>query len=172
MPYEWSRSSDGNATLRLWPYRSLQPKGFVTFIAVTACFFLLPLLAVLGSPILWALLPFIAGTLWLTWAMIQRNYRDGALQEELNIQKEQVTLVRTNPRGPEQRWGANPYWVQVSIHKAGGPVQNYVTLRGAGREVEIGAFLSPQERVALYGDLRGRLQELSRAASPRPHLDA
>jgi uncharacterized membrane protein len=32
-------------------------------------------------------------------------------------------------------------------------VPNYVTLSGNGREVEIGAFLSEDERKALYQDL-------------------
>jgi uncharacterized membrane protein len=33
-------------------------------------------------------------------------------------------------------------------------VPHYVTLRGKGREVEIGAFLSEEERIALFEDLR------------------
>jgi uncharacterized membrane protein len=35
----------------------------------------------------------------------------------------------------------------------GGPVENYVTMRGNGRTVEIGAFLSPDERLDLYREL-------------------
>jgi uncharacterized membrane protein len=34
-----------------------------------------------------------------------------------------------------------------------GPVENYLTLRGAGREVEIGRFLTPEERVSLHEEL-------------------
>jgi uncharacterized membrane protein len=45
------------------------------------------------------------------------------------------------------------------MHKHGGPVPNYVTLTGDGREVEIGAFLSEEERIALYGDLTQKLRE-------------
>jgi uncharacterized membrane protein len=39
------------------------------------------------------------------------------------------------------------------MHEAGGPVEHYLTLKGAGREVEIGAFLSEDERKALHGEL-------------------
>jgi uncharacterized membrane protein len=39
------------------------------------------------------------------------------------------------------------------MHPKGGPVEHYVTLKGAGREVEIGAFLSVDERKALFGEL-------------------
>jgi uncharacterized membrane protein len=40
-----------------------------------------------------------------------------------------------------------------------GPVPHYVTLQGAGREVEIGAFLSEDERCALYDELRREIRE-------------
>ncbi|MFP4044569.1 MAG: DUF2244 domain-containing protein, partial [Rhodosalinus sp.] len=67
-----------------------------------------------------------------------------------------------NPRGPLQEWECNPHWIRVELHARGGPVPNYVTLRGSGREVEIGAFLSEDERKALYGDLRARLNAACR----------
>lgn len=157
MPYEWTGSDAGSETLRVWPHQSLPPKGFVTFIGLTAALFLLPLLAVLGTPILWGILPFIGATLWLTWAMIQRSYKDGRLIEVLSLSKEEMRLVRTNPRGPKQCWEANPYWVDVEMRATGGPVENYIIIKGAGRQVEIGAFLSPEEREALYADLQSRL---------------
>lgn len=162
MPYQWTSSTTQPETLRLWPHRSLPPKGFATFIAVTAALFTLPLISVLGTPVLWGLLPFVGGALWLTWAMLQRSYVDGTLSEEMRLTADEVTLVRYNPRGPTQSWGANPYWVDVEIQETGGPVANYVTLSGAGRRVEIGAFLTPEEREALYLDLRDRLNRAAR----------
>ena len=46
------------------------------------------------------------------------------------------------------RWQANPHWVRVKIQPEGRP-QNYLTLKGGGREIELGAFLSPEERADL-----------------------
>lgn len=155
MPYETSHSSP--VTMSLWPYRSLPKRGFVTFIGITASLLLLPLITILGSPVVWALLPFFALTLWAVYAAIQKSYRDGELLEELTISPEQTSLVRCNPKGPQQTWQANTYWVTVKLHKTGGPVENYVTLKGAGREVEIGAFLTEEERLALYSDLQEHL---------------
>lgn len=159
MPYKWSET-DSPQTLTLWPHRSLPPKGFAWFIGLTAGFFMLPLSAVLGTAILWGLLPFMAVTLWLTWALIQRSYKDGALTETLTIHADRMALLRQNPRSPDQSWEANPYWVKLELHETGGPVENYVTLRGSDRVVEIGAFLSPDERVALHRDLQDRLRRL------------
>jgi uncharacterized membrane protein len=52
-----------------------------------------------------------------------------------------------------KEWECNRYWTKVLKYEAEGPVPHYVTLRGEGREVEIGAFLSEEERIALFDDL-------------------
>jgi len=54
-----------------------------------------------------------------------------------------------------QEWQANRYWVTVHLHPKGGPVENYITLRGGDREVELGAFLDAEERANLYNELKG-----------------
>ncbi|HKL64891.1 MAG TPA: DUF2244 domain-containing protein, partial [Roseovarius sp.] len=73
--------------------------------------------------------------------------------EVLTIAPDELRLVRTNPRGDVQEWSCSRYWARVQIHAEGGPVEHYLTLRGGGREVEIGAFLSEDERKALHGEL-------------------
>jgi uncharacterized membrane protein len=166
MPYEWVGSQEQTpeiasaashsagdpplAILHLWPHRSLPKKGFVLFIGVTFALVMLPLIAVLGTPVLWGLLPFVLGTLALTWWLLQKSYRDGEVLEELKLWSDHVSLVRQNRTGAPQTWDANPHWVAVQVHRTGGPVENYLTLKGAGREVELGAFLSQEERKALY----------------------
>ena len=42
-------------------------------------------------------------------------------------------------------------------------VEKYLTLRGNGREIELGAFLTPGERAALYREIRDALARLRRA---------
>lgn len=177
MPYRWTSQPDtGTGTqtgpkpgtvwhLTLWPYRSLSPEGFVTFFGITFLALMVPMIAVLGSPILWGLLPFAMGALALTWAMVRRNQTDRSLREDLVLTRDSVTLTRHNPRSPDQNWQANPYWLRVEMHATGGPVENYLTLTGGGRTVEIGAFLSPGERAALHEELTRRLARLG----PAPH---
>ncbi|MCX7644125.1 MAG: DUF2244 domain-containing protein [Rhodobacteraceae bacterium] len=150
------RFADGDppaARLTLWPHRSLSPEGFVWFVGLTAGALALPLLSVLGSPVLWGLLPFVVLTLWGLWWAIRRNAQDGALTEELTLWRDRIQLVRREPRGRVRDWAADPYWVRVEMHESGGPVEKYLTLRGGGREVEIGAFLSPEERAVLRAEL-------------------
>jgi uncharacterized membrane protein len=51
--------------------------------------------------------------------------------------------------------------VRVILHARGGPVPQYLTLQGGDREVELGAFLTPPERVGLK-------DTLERAIRPGP----
>lgn len=62
-------------------------------------------------------------------------------------------LRSLNPRGPVQEWRADPAWVALRLIPRGGPVEQYLTLTGGGREVELGAFLTPEERIALHDEL-------------------
>lgn len=160
MPYEWTnrpnRPDTPLAELHLWPYRSLPKRGFVIFIGITAALVAVPLLSVIGSPVLWGILPFFIVTIGAVWIALNRSYADGTILEELRLWPDRVTLTRHGPRAARQDWEANPHWVRVVLHKTGGPVENYVTLKGAGREVEIGAFLTEDERKALYDELADR----------------
>jgi uncharacterized membrane protein len=170
MPYQWTPFQDQADAPRwhlcLWPHRSLPPQGFAIFIGITFLMLLFPLFSVLGSPILWGLLPFLMGAVALIWYFLNRSYRDTDLREDLSLWTDRIELVRQNPRGPRQSWQANPYWVSVAFHEKGGPVENYVTLKGEGREVEIGAFLSADERLELYRELSDKLKTLE-VVAPR-----
>ncbi|MHC9234597.1 DUF2244 domain-containing protein [Pseudooceanicola sp. 502str34] len=158
MPYEWSETPEGRR-LRLWPYRSLPPRGFAFVIGLFFLLLLIPLFGVLGSLVLWGLLPFGLGALWALWFGLRRSYRSAEIEELLEITPERITLHRENPDGSQQDWDAQSYWARAEMHRQGGPVPWYVTLSGNGRTVEIGAFLSEDERRALYGELASAFAE-------------
>ena len=73
--------------------------------------------------------------------------------EELRLEGDELTLTHRPARGQTQTWDCNIYWARAEMHVQGGPVPHYVTLSGNGRTVEIGRFLSEDERKALYGEL-------------------
>lgn len=160
MPYEWLPPKDGTNRLHLWPHRSLTQAGFVWFVGLTAALIAVPLFGVIGSPVLWALLPFLLGTIWAIWFALRKNGRDRDIVEDLLLSPHKVTLVRHGPRGVRQDWEANPYWLRLTLHPTGGPVPSYLTMKAKGREVELGAFLSEDERIALKDDLQRRINEL------------
>lgn len=161
MPYEWTPSATPNQSqwrLELWPYRSLLRKDFVIFFGGTIALITLPLIALVGSNALWVILGFFGLMLWALWGAVSISYRRGETLETLIATNEVVALTRINPKGDTQTWEANRYWATVHLHQTGGPVENYVTLRGNHREVEIGAFLSVPERLALYDDIKRALR--------------
>lgn len=151
------------ATLRLWPHRSLPPKGFVATILGLFALSLLPTVALLGSKMLWVVLGFTLVALAGLWVALRRSY-DAGLGEEVTFCATRVCLTRTDPRQSARHWQANPYWISLDIRPTGGPVEQYLTLKGEGRTVELGAFLSPEERLKLRDDLAFVLGQINDAA--------
>ncbi|MBC7739288.1 MAG: DUF2244 domain-containing protein, partial [Candidatus Saccharibacteria bacterium] len=146
--------------LRLWPHRSLSRRGFAMFIGITAAMLALPLATQIGTPGLWILLAFVAATLGGVWFALQHSYRTGSVTEDLVLTRDLISLHRTNPATPAQDWQANPHWVRTTLHPTGGPVLNYLTLSGNQRDVELGAFLQPDERQQIHDRLQYLLSTL------------
>ncbi len=151
------------ASVILRPSRSLPRRGFAWLLLITWALLLLPLIPLLGTAALWVMLPFLLAVLLALWLSFERSYRDGELCEELILWPEMIHVHRHNPRAAAQSWQASPYWTRLKLTPEGGPVENYLTLRGNGREIELGAFLSPEERADLYDRLG---DELARARAP------
>lgn len=155
MPYEWTDGlEERRQELRLWPHNSLPPRGLVAFVLATFVMILIPVIAMLGSPVMWGLLPFVVLAVWGLFHALQRNQRTRQTLEVLTLDQDNAQLVRTEHSGERSEWECNRFWTTITKYEDEGPVPHYVTLKGKGREVEIGAFLSEDERVALYDELR------------------
>ncbi|MCQ0971163.1 DUF2244 domain-containing protein [Paracoccus sp. TK19116] len=157
MPYSWS-IENGAQVLRARPHRSLPRKGFVWFIGITAVLFLLPLMAVVGTVVLWGLLPFIVIAVAGVWIGLERTYRTGRTTEILHLTRDSLDLRRSDAGRDDRIWHANPYWVRAILRR--GPVESYLTLTDGQRELELGSFLTPDERRSLHDDLLRRLADL------------
>lgn len=153
MPYQWTDTPEGPEVLTLSAFRSLPKRGFAAVILFMAFMLTLPLVSVLGTSVLWWMLPFLALAVWALWAALQRSYKDGEVSETLTRAGDVLTLTHSPARGEPKTWDCNVYWVKAEIHKTGGPVEYYVTLSGNGRRAEIGRFLSEDERKALHVEL-------------------
>ena len=158
MPYHWTESPQGPEVLSLSAHNALQPKGFVLMIGLTVAFITLPLLTVLGTAIVWVMLPFFGIAVGALWFAIRSNQAHRQITEVLSRNEDELSLVHTPAKGPAQSWSCNVYWVKAHMLVKGGPVDHYVTLSGSGREVEIGSFLSEDERKSLFKELSTYLQ--------------
>ena len=177
MPLEWHHAPNGApagagapaaagelapaARLLLWPHRSLSRRGFVWFIGTTAVLLALPILAVLGTHVLWGLLPFMLMAIGGVWFAFRQTYRSGETREELTLDRNRLQVRRSDPGRPVREWQTNSYWVRAILRK--GPVEDYLTLTDGQREIELGAFLTPEERRALRDELTralGRIHEI------------
>jgi uncharacterized membrane protein len=166
MPYAWTDPDEDHRSLTLWPHRSLPRRGMAAFVLGTFTLITIPLYPLLGTAVLWGLLPFLLAAVGAVWWGLERSYRDGNIVEELTLDSTHIHLTRTNPKGDRQEWDCNSYWARAELHPQGGPVPFYVTLSGNGRTVEIGAFLSEDERKALFNDLCEALRS-AKPASPQ-----
>jgi uncharacterized membrane protein len=157
----FSRAEPPLWEITLWPHRSLPRRGFRWFMGLLVLGLSIPLITVWDTPIVWVLLPFEVLAVALVWGALWFSYRQGRVHEALRLWPDLITVERTEPDGHIRRWAANPYWVRVALSDTA-QVSRYLTLSGAGRTIELGAFLTPEEREALADALRMRLAGLGR----------
>ena len=96
----------------------------------------LSILALLDNGVMWIIAAALRTALIAIWVALKASWQRGTMREELEIWIDKVHLRRIGPDGSCQVWQANPYWVDVEMQQTGGPVPNYLTLRGRGRTVD------------------------------------
>lgn len=161
---DWAERSDLPVyRVVLWPHRSLSPRARRWVMVLVALGLTAPVVPYIATPIFWGLLPFEGAAFFALWLSFRRNDADARLSEMLSIWPDEIRVERHEPSGRVLRWRADPYWVRVLIHVGGRP-ENYLTLKGGGREIELGAFLSPEERTRLAGDVEQAIQKALRSA--------
>lgn len=155
MPYHWSdQTSETGPQLRLWPHRSLPRRGFAAMILLAFTLGTIPLYGLIGTVFLWGILPFVLAMVGALWWGLERSYRDADILEVLSLREDDILELTHRPvRGATLSWECNIYWTRVEMHVQGGPIPYYLTLAGNGRTVEIGSFLSEDERRTLHAEL-------------------
>ena len=159
MPHQWS-STPQRRTLTLWPWRSLPKRGFAVVFLAAFLLITIPLYGLLGTVFFWALLPFLMLALAGLWWAFQHTYHTAEMLETLTITPQDTRLTHQPPRGEILEWRCNTYWVRAEIHPTGGPVPHYITLTGNGAAVELGRFLSEEERIKLFKELEVTLGKM------------
>ncbi|MEL6317230.1 MAG: DUF2244 domain-containing protein [Pseudomonadota bacterium] len=140
----------------LWPHRSMSRRGFGLILLATTAAFAIPMGALIGSAALWIVGAFVLVDIALLAGLIQLTYRSGRVRERIAIWPERLEVERTEPNGGVKSWAAHPHWVRVSVVDTE-RIEAYLMLSSAGRDIELGAFLTPPERRALAVSIKDAL---------------
>ena len=143
--------------VRLAPNRSLDSNGTKVVFCVIAFGFLLPIIPFIGSPIGVTLTIFSGLTFYLFLTLLQKNFQQGNTFEEILISKNKIIVVHQEKNKQQMTWECNPYWTKVHLDTNNRQLKNYLTLVGKGRHIELGAFLSPDERLELRDKIQNAL---------------
>lgn len=157
-----TRSDAPLLALTLWPHRSLPRKSYPGLLMLVAAGFALPVGAVIQFKGGWVIAAFAAGATGLLHYFMRATYRTGRVRETLELWPDLLRVARDDPGGRRRVWEANPHWVRVSLHDTPS-VRSYLVLSASGEEVELGAFLTAEERRALAAQIRQGLVDASGA---------
>ncbi|MDX1540379.1 MAG: DUF2244 domain-containing protein [Geminicoccaceae bacterium] len=139
----------------LYPSRSLPPMGFVLLMTAVV---LVSVLVGSGFVLVgaWPVTGFIGLDVVLLYLAFRWNYRQAQRAEFIRLDKEGLVVRKIEPGGRSREWRFEPYWVRVALDRAThGPGRLYLTSHG--QWLQIGAFLSAEERVDVADALRAAL---------------
>ncbi|WP_342640748.1 DUF2244 domain-containing protein [Rhodoligotrophos ferricapiens] len=142
----------------LTPHRSLSQRGFLILMlffggasVIAGTGFLM-----IGA---WPIFGFFGLDVALLYWAFRRNYQDGNMHEQVDITDSALVVRKVFPRQPPKEWRFIPYWVRVElIENEALETCGPLFLTSHGRRLEIGSFLSPDERRDLAGALKAALR--------------
>lgn len=104
----------------------------------------------------WYVLPFAGIEMMVLGAALLAFERHVGDREAITIDDDRVVVERTR-MGRTARHEFSRYWAQVVLTPACGLSHGGLALRSHGRQVEIGEFLTDDQRAAVAAELRRRL---------------
>ena len=146
--YNETEGEEPLLSLTIWPHRSCSKKTFTLILGIIGFILIAPTFLFLNISFALSILPFSILSIFLLFFVGNKNFKDALLIEKLKIYPKKIILERKEPNNDIKKWHSNPYWTKVNIYN-NGPVESYLTLKGNGKEVELGSFLTPEERINL-----------------------
>lgn len=128
----------------LMPHRSLGPDGFLILMGILSGISFLTGLAFawIGA---WPVMAFLGLDVLIVYLAFKLNYRSGRLYEQVEIDRETVTLTRVYPTGRSESYQFSAYWARVLL-SVGADGRSDMRLASHGREIPFGRFLTNEER--------------------------
>ncbi len=150
--------------MTLRPRRSVDPK--VAFILLSALFAIWMSAGIFMTMIgAWPVLGFFGGEFIFIAFMMRMIHKRTEVVEVIEITPDTVNVTRRN-MGLEQKVTFPAYWTQV--HFDGSDTKNLpLEVRSHGEGIEVGAFLSANEKARITGELAGVLRRLKAGPSSK-----
>ncbi len=147
--------------LVLYPHRSLSKTGFAVLMAAIAGCSL-----VVGTALLiagaWPILGFLGLDVLLIYGAFRLSYRAARAYERVRLSRQALEVLQVDAAGRANRTVFSPAWLAVDLVEPD-EWSKRLTLRSAGRRLEIGAFLAPDEKDGLAEALRTGLRRVDAA---------
>jgi len=141
----------------LYPNRSLGRVGFAVLMGGVVL-----VSAAVGAGFMmvgaWPVTGFLGLDVLLIYGAFRLHDRESRRAEFVRLDRDGLTVRRLEPDGTSRSWHFEPYWLRVSIEAVGRHDRRLV-LRSHGRQLEIGTFLTPDEREELARALESALRE-------------
>jgi len=149
----------------LTPHRSLSPTGFVVMMSLIGLvgFGMGIAFVTIGA---WPVFGFCGAEVALIWLCFHLSYRSGRSWERVRLTPASLVVERHQVDGSWREWRFQPYWLRVLMDD---PPQHEsrLVLTSHGESLDIGSFLTPEERLDLAKALRRALE----SAREKPPAD-
>ena len=137
---------------RLTPHRSLTRVQFhrllivvgIASLCVTAPF------VALGA---WPVAGFMGLDVLIVWLAFRANFRAARASETLSLTPLELHVAKVSAKGARRDWRFNPAWVKLERDEHEDFGTQRLALVSRGRQVEIAAFLGPDQKAELAGKL-------------------
>lgn len=150
------------------PHRSLSPLGFwILMAAIGGVSFTTGMVFLLAGA--WPVFGFFGLDVLLVYVFFRLNYREARAFETLTLTETELLLRKISPVGKVISYRFEPYWLRVKIDS---PTQtrSRLTLSSHGKTVEIGAFLTEDEKIGLAQEIRDALRRQREHVAPAGSL--
>jgi len=147
------------------PQRSLHPVAFLLLGALSAIWALGGglLFLLIGA---WPVLPFLGLESSLVLLLVWLHHRwSSRAWEIVSLTSSRLVIRRTDWRGRREEAALDPYWARVELSERGG-----LALVQRERRVEIGRFLSEEEKQDLAVALKAALADYRQPVFDNPQL--
>ncbi|MCE2509491.1 MAG: DUF2244 domain-containing protein [Alphaproteobacteria bacterium] len=150
------------------PHRSLSPMGFwILMAAIGGISFVTGMIFLMAGA--WPVFGFFGLDVLLIYVFFRLNYREARAFEALTLTERELLLRKVSPRGKVSSHRFEPYWIRVKID-APTQTRSRLTLSSHGKTVEIGAFLTEDEKIGLAQEIRNALRRQREHVEPAENL--